>query len=280
MARSAARALRVETHRCRVSPAVAPVPSPRLADYDYDLPPELIAQAPAAERDGARLLVLERGRRRAAPQRHARSAARCFAPATCWSSTTRGCAPARLYCRSGERRRGRAPAARRIGAAACGAASAARPSGCGPGRRWRCRTATTAVVRERTGAGRYASRSARAIDVPALLARPRRAAAAAVHQAAGRPAAARPRALSDDLRRARRRPWRRRRRAAFHAGAARGARRGRGAARLADARRSARAPSCRCAPTTCATSHGGRVGRAAGRDGRRPSHGPRRPAGG
>lgn len=31
-----------------------------LADYDYDLPPELIAQAPAARRDAARLLCLER----------------------------------------------------------------------------------------------------------------------------------------------------------------------------------------------------------------------------
>jgi S-adenosylmethionine:tRNA ribosyltransferase-isomerase len=32
----------------------------RLAELDYDLPPGLIAQAPAAERDAARLLVLER----------------------------------------------------------------------------------------------------------------------------------------------------------------------------------------------------------------------------
>jgi S-adenosylmethionine:tRNA ribosyltransferase-isomerase len=32
----------------------------RLADYDYDLPPELIAQVPADERDAARLMVLER----------------------------------------------------------------------------------------------------------------------------------------------------------------------------------------------------------------------------
>jgi len=32
-----------------------------LADYDYALPPERIAQAPLAERDEARLLVLERG---------------------------------------------------------------------------------------------------------------------------------------------------------------------------------------------------------------------------
>src|SRR3972149_738514 len=32
----------------------------RLADLDYDLPPDLIAQAPAPERDAARLLVLDR----------------------------------------------------------------------------------------------------------------------------------------------------------------------------------------------------------------------------
>jgi S-adenosylmethionine:tRNA ribosyltransferase-isomerase len=35
-------------------------PATRLADYDYDLPPELIAQMPAPERDAARLLVLDR----------------------------------------------------------------------------------------------------------------------------------------------------------------------------------------------------------------------------
>jgi S-adenosylmethionine:tRNA ribosyltransferase-isomerase len=39
----------------------------RLADFDYPLPPELIAQEPAPERDGARLLVAERG----VPTRHA-----------------------------------------------------------------------------------------------------------------------------------------------------------------------------------------------------------------
>jgi S-adenosylmethionine:tRNA ribosyltransferase-isomerase len=33
-----------------------------LADFDYDLPPGAIAQAPAPERDGARLLVIDRGR--------------------------------------------------------------------------------------------------------------------------------------------------------------------------------------------------------------------------
>src|SRR5271155_5130211 len=32
----------------------------RVSDFDYSLPPELIAQAPAAGRDQSRLLVLER----------------------------------------------------------------------------------------------------------------------------------------------------------------------------------------------------------------------------
>ncbi|HEV2127215.1 MAG TPA: S-adenosylmethionine:tRNA ribosyltransferase-isomerase, partial [Thermomicrobiales bacterium] len=33
----------------------------RMADYDYDLPGELIAQVPLEERAASRLLVLERG---------------------------------------------------------------------------------------------------------------------------------------------------------------------------------------------------------------------------
>src|ERR1035441_778219 len=33
----------------------------RTADFDYELPPELIAQAPAPQRDESRLLVLHRG---------------------------------------------------------------------------------------------------------------------------------------------------------------------------------------------------------------------------
>ena len=35
----------------------------KVADFDYDLPPELIAQAPAARRDGARMMVLDRAAR-------------------------------------------------------------------------------------------------------------------------------------------------------------------------------------------------------------------------
>jgi S-adenosylmethionine:tRNA ribosyltransferase-isomerase len=40
--------------------AVAPSGSTRLADYDYALPTELVAQTPTAERDAARLMVLDR----------------------------------------------------------------------------------------------------------------------------------------------------------------------------------------------------------------------------
>ena len=32
----------------------------KTSDFDYELPPELIAQEPAAERDGCRLLVMDR----------------------------------------------------------------------------------------------------------------------------------------------------------------------------------------------------------------------------
>lgn len=41
-------------------PLAASSAGDRLADYHFDLPPELIAQAPAAERTAARLLLLER----------------------------------------------------------------------------------------------------------------------------------------------------------------------------------------------------------------------------
>lgn len=39
-------------------------PTLAVGDFDYDLPPELIAQTPLAARDGSRLMVVERGERR------------------------------------------------------------------------------------------------------------------------------------------------------------------------------------------------------------------------
>ena len=39
-------------------------PTLRLSDFDYDLPHELIAQEPPAERDAGRLLLVDRQTRR------------------------------------------------------------------------------------------------------------------------------------------------------------------------------------------------------------------------
>ncbi len=49
-----------------IFPAIGIVPrydprAMRTADFDFELPPELIAQTPASERDGSRLLILHRG---------------------------------------------------------------------------------------------------------------------------------------------------------------------------------------------------------------------------
>ena len=67
----------------------APVPTasnPTLADFDYALPPELIARHPAAERSGSAAAR----RRGAAPvdRVFAELPWRCSHPATCWFSTT------------------------------------------------------------------------------------------------------------------------------------------------------------------------------------------------
>ena len=71
----------------------------RLADYDYDLPPELIAQVPAPERDAARLLVLERasGRVQHATVRALAEYLRCGDLLVVNDTRVR---PARLRCRT------------------------------------------------------------------------------------------------------------------------------------------------------------------------------------
>ena len=47
----------------------------RTADFDYDLPPELIAQEPIGPRDQARLLVVDRGQQRLEHRRNLLQAA-------------------------------------------------------------------------------------------------------------------------------------------------------------------------------------------------------------
>ena len=73
----------------------------RSRDFDFELPPELIAQHPAAERSASRLL--DGTRRRAGRPRLPRAARRCCAPATCWSFNDTRVIKARLL---GARRRG------------------------------------------------------------------------------------------------------------------------------------------------------------------------------
>jgi S-adenosylmethionine:tRNA ribosyltransferase-isomerase len=67
----------------------------RLDDFDYALPPERIAQAPASERDGARLLVLERA---TGARRHTevRALASLLAPGDLLVRNTTRVLPARL----------------------------------------------------------------------------------------------------------------------------------------------------------------------------------------
>ena len=56
----AATAELVARQHCESPLRTATLPPMRTADFHYDLPPELIAQHPGAERDGSRLLVLHR----------------------------------------------------------------------------------------------------------------------------------------------------------------------------------------------------------------------------
>jgi S-adenosylmethionine:tRNA ribosyltransferase-isomerase len=60
----------------------------RAADYDFDLPTELIAQAPLARRDASRLLVVDRAAGTVAHRTFADLPA-FTAPATCSCSTPR-----------------------------------------------------------------------------------------------------------------------------------------------------------------------------------------------
>ena len=61
----------------------------RRTDFTYELPEELIAQQPLAERSASRLLTLDGATRRARRPAHSRPAANSSRPATCWCSTTR-----------------------------------------------------------------------------------------------------------------------------------------------------------------------------------------------
>jgi S-adenosylmethionine:tRNA ribosyltransferase-isomerase len=64
-------------------------PALRTADFDYDLPPELIAQEPLAERSASRMLVLLRADRRDPGPDDRRSACRAGTPARRSSGTFR-----------------------------------------------------------------------------------------------------------------------------------------------------------------------------------------------
>ena len=57
------------------------------SDYDFDLPPELIAQAPLARRDASRLMVLDRAAGTIAHRTFDELPESARAAATCSSST-------------------------------------------------------------------------------------------------------------------------------------------------------------------------------------------------
>jgi S-adenosylmethionine:tRNA ribosyltransferase-isomerase len=141
----------------------------RLADYHYDLPPELIAQTPAAERDAARLLVLERA---SGALRHGvvRELAQFLRPGDLLVFNDARVRSARLHCRtaSGGAVELLVVAASEPGLWSCLGRPAKRLR---PGAILALPNGGAAVVRAQSGAGRYAVEFAAGIDVPALLAR-------------------------------------------------------------------------------------------------------------
>ncbi len=224
-----------------------------VALFDYELPPERIAQEAVEPRDAARLLLLDRGERaaRPAPLRRPGGAASAGRPA---GGERHARAPARPS-RARERRKGEPlllEPAGRDGTGSAGGRSSAPPARRGAASRWRSPAATRpscstsrGPVRggRRAGADRGARRRwpscAAAYGQPPLPPYIRRRPTTA--------RGARPRALPDRLRRAGRGGGRADRRAALHAGAA-GPAGGRGdRADGGDAARRARGPSGRCA---------------------------------
>src|SRR3954453_20154575 len=67
-----------------------------VSDFDYNLPEELIAQQPAADRSASRMLVLDRARKEMA-DRHFRDVAEYFGPGDCLVLNNSKVFPSRLF---------------------------------------------------------------------------------------------------------------------------------------------------------------------------------------
>jgi S-adenosylmethionine:tRNA ribosyltransferase-isomerase len=140
-----------------------------LTDYDYDLPPELIAQTPAPARDAARLLVLDK-RTGEIAHRGIRALPELLRRGDLLVLNDTRVRPARLACRG--------PSGGAIELLVLGEVTPGVWSCLGrPAKRLRPGTAVrlpdggTAVVRARTQPGRYEVEFPAATDVEALLAR-------------------------------------------------------------------------------------------------------------